>query len=498
MYHRNFFVIILINLMIFLFFPVSLSSQGSWNVKNALTPDIIIYNGQIITMEQTQAQVEALAIQGDSILAVGNESDILALAGINTRGIDLGGKTVLPGFIDSHGHWIADRISDNQSEVDEVIETVLSKGWTSISELAINQESLEDLISFDQQNPLRIRVNTYLVLNHNEDRFGNWYQAYQPGYEYSPKLRIGGLKIFMDYVYGGPLWFNQTELDAMFQEAHDLGFQIATHSHSADNATDTVLNSLETVLGGQSNQNYRHRVEHLVVLRDDQIQRMADLGIIASFQLTWLNSDWADMMEDLPQDYIPLVGRWRDLLQAGVPSIGGTDYPWIISPTGDPMEGSDYSWGGEDVGSAMKAIHSAVTRIGEFGLTPPNWMVNQTISVEQALRLITIDAAYGTFQEDIKGSIKAGKLADLVVLSDNPLIVPESTLADLDVLMTMIGGVVEFCTPDYQSLCTGQNFSSTLSSSTLTTTSTTTTPALPTFITSIVLGIIYLKRKRKF
>jgi imidazolonepropionase-like amidohydrolase len=70
--------------------------------------------------------------------------------------------------------------------------------------------------------------------------------------------------------------------------------------------------------------------------------------------------------------------------------------------------------------------------------------------VEQALRLITIDAAYGTFQEDIKGSIKVGKFADLVILSDNPLTVPENTLADIDVLMTMVGGVMEYIAPGQQ------------------------------------------------
>jgi hypothetical protein len=92
----------------------------------------------------------------------------------------------------------------------------------------------------------------------------------------------------------------------------------------------------------------------------------------------------------------------------------------------------------------MKVISRAVTKLGGQGLTPPDWMLNQTLTVEQALRLITIDAAYGTFQEDIKGSIKVGKLADLVVLSDNPLTVPEDSLTDIEVLMTMVGGRIEF------------------------------------------------------
>ncbi len=417
-----------------------LVSQGFWNITTDSSPDIIIHNGEILTMELSPAQVEALAIQGEYIIAIGDESDILAMAGPNTEFIDLEGRTLLPGFNDAHSHHIGDRSYVNQSTADEVIDSVLSSGWTSISELFVNQERLDGLITLDQHDNLRIRVNAYLPLSWQFDRFGDWYQAYQPGQEYSSKLRIGGVKIFMDSWYTNWLhYFDQTELASLVQQAHDDGFQIAIHS-VVDNATDIVLNALETALDGQSNQQYRHRIEHLVLLRDDQIQRLADLGIIASLQLTWFNSDWTQAASwPSLQNYSNLAGRWRDILEAGIPSLGSTDYPWLI--------GTDRS--------AMYVVSSAVTRVGGQGLTPTAWMLNQTISVEQALRLITIDAAYGTFQEDIKGSIRVGKLADLVILSDNPLTVPEDTLADIEVLMTMVGGVVEYIAPGQQFLFAG-------------------------------------------
>jgi len=396
---------------------------------------MIIHNGEILTMEESPAQVEALAIQGEYIVAIGEENDILAMEGPNTQFIDLEGKTLLPGFNDAHSHHIGDREYVNQSTPEEVIESVLSSGWTSISELFVNQERLDELISLNQQDNLRIRVNAYLPLSWQFDRFGDWYRAYQPGQEYSSKLRIAGVKIFMDSWYTNWLhYFDQTELDSLVQQAHNDGFQIAIHS-VVDNATDVVLNALESALDGPSNHQYRHRMEHLVLLRNDQIQKLADLGIIASFQLPWFNSDWTQA-ESFPvlQNYSHLAGRWRDILEAGIPSLGSTDFPWNLG----------------EVRSAIKTVSSAVTRVGELGLAPTAWMLNQTISVEQALRLITIDAAYGTFQEDIKGSIKVGKLADLVVLSDNPLIVPEDTLADIEVLMTMVGGVVEYTAPGQQ------------------------------------------------
>jgi predicted amidohydrolase YtcJ len=327
----------------------------------------------------------------------------------------------------------------NQSTPAEVIESVLSCGWTSISELFVNQDRLDELVLLDQQDDLRLRVNAYLPLNYQFDRFGNWYQAYQPGQEYSSKLRIAGVKIFMDGWYTNwNHYFNQSELNSLVFQAHEDGFQIAIHSVT-DNATDIVLNALEVALDGESNDLYRHRIEHLVLLRDIQIQRLADLGIIACFQLPWFNSDWTNT-ESFPilETYSEFVGRWRDILDAGGPSMGSTDFPWNLG----------------EVRSAMKSVSMAATRVGDLGITPPDWMLNQTISVEQALRLITIDAAYGTFQEDIKGSIKVGKFADLVILSDNPLTVSENALADIEVLMTMIGGVAEYTAPGEQFLST--------------------------------------------
>jgi predicted amidohydrolase YtcJ len=423
---------VMILLTFLLISPAHPALRGFQNANTDLSPDIILHNGDIITMEQSPLQVEAIAIHEEMILAVGDETEILAMAGSNTRIIDLGGRALLPGFIDSHAHWIGDRNYLDQSTPDEAIESVLSNGWTSISELFVNQDRLDELISLDQEDRLRVRVNAYLPLNWQLERFGNWYQAYQPGQEFSGNLRIGGVKIYMDHwIHDWTHYFNQTELDKLVQEAHDAGFQIAIHS-AVDNATDIVLNSLETVLDGESNQVYRHRIEHLLLLRDDQIQRMSNLGIIASLQLPWFNSD------EIPNYFFPyyenyshLVVRWRDIVQAGIPSIGSTDFP-------------DFLWNLGYNRTAMKVVSMAVTKIGEQGLTPTDWMLNQSLSVEQALRLITIDAAYGTFQEDIKGSIKVGKLADLVILSDNPLTVPENSLADIEVLVTMVSGNIEY------------------------------------------------------
>ncbi|MFX0108300.1 MAG: amidohydrolase family protein, partial [Candidatus Hodarchaeota archaeon] len=201
MNRRGLTILGLIVIVLLLISLLYLASQGFWNRQDDISPDIIIHNGEIITMEQSPAQVEAIAIQGDTILAIGDANDILAMAGSNTQFIDLEGRTLLPGFIDAHSHHIGDRSYVNQSTADEVIDAVLSSGWTSISELFVNQERLDGLITLDQQDNLRIRVNAYLPLSWQFDRFGDWYQAYQPGQEFSTKLRIAGVKIFMDSWY---------------------------------------------------------------------------------------------------------------------------------------------------------------------------------------------------------------------------------------------------------------------------------------------------------
>jgi len=383
-------------------------------------------------MDNTLPVAEAVLIQDGLIAAVGGNEEISDLAPPGTEVIDLQGKTLSPGFIDSHAHWVGDRDRAGYTTPEDAIQAVLENGWTSISELFVNQGRLDELLSLDQEGRLRLRVNVYLPLNWQYNRFGNWYRSYLPSQEFSPRLRIAGVKIFIDGGggYGKDVYFSQEELNQLVTEAHQAGFQIATHAMGRASNVDLVLNAYEDALQGESNDIYRHRIEHLRMLRNDQLERMRSLGIVASFQLTWFNSDWLQAKEFetiVSEEGVQLVGRWHDLLEAGVPSVGSTDYPW-----------------GYCSGSPMQAIYQAVTRVGEQGIPPRQWMLDQRITVEQALRLITIDAAYGTFQEDVKGSITPGKYADLVVLSKNPLDVPQEELLEIQVLMTMVGGRIEF------------------------------------------------------
>ena len=217
---------------------------------------------------------------------------------------------------------------------------------------------------------------------------------------------------------------------------------MATHT-CCDAAHDLVLDAYEVALAGADNDAHRHRIEHVLMVRDDQVRRMRDLAIIASIQLPFMTSDWAAEEEaTLGPDRLASVGRWRDLLEAGVPTVGSTDFPWAIR---DELNGRS--------GAAMKALSDAVTRLGTEAGAPPPWMADQALTVEQGLELITRAGAYATFEEDRKGTVTTGKLADLVVLSEDPRAVAPSDLPSVSVVMTMVGGRVEYCAPDASEIC---------------------------------------------
>jgi len=274
----------------------------------------------------------------------------------------------------------------------------------------------------------------------------------------SPRVRIGGVKIFADSAwttrmymtephldrpdYLGDAYWAPDELTALVRSLQDDGWQVATHT-AGDAAHDMVLDAYDAALAGADNAERRHRIEHVMALRDDQVQRMRDLAILASFQLTWFGTD-PNLHAEATLDSARLrwVGRWRDLLEAGVPAVASTDHPY------DDLETAAIPQGG-----AMRTLGVAVTRVLDPTIEPHAWQADQRLTVDQVLPLMTSAGAYATFEEDRKGTITPGKLADLVVLDDDPRRVSVDDLRDVNVLMTMIGGNVEYCALGAESLC---------------------------------------------
>src|SRR5688572_26793596 len=111
----------------------------------ASEPDAIYHNGLLLTMDAARPEAQALAVAGDRIAAVGSNAEILELAGPETRVVDLGGRIMLPGFIDTHTHRISQRYKWSYELVEEAAHAALAQGWTTLDELAVGEVELAEL-----------------------------------------------------------------------------------------------------------------------------------------------------------------------------------------------------------------------------------------------------------------------------------------------------------------------------------------------------------------
>jgi len=407
--------------------------------------DIIFSNGVIITMDDANPSAQAIAIQGNKILAVGTNEDVLKHRGQNTIVVNLEGKTLVPGFTDSHSHRIM-RGVDGLYNLESVLDASIAQGWTSLSEAYVPPDKMPKYLELAEQDKLRLRVNMYVALTGAlGEPLGDWYKAYQQDQIFSPRLRVNGMKIFTGIDNDTKLLWTQEELNALLLARHQEGWHLAIKTVSTE-SLEMILIALENLEKTDPNiVNRRVRLEHALFFTPDQIARTKRLGVIPSIQTNMPGElvgeqDIAELIAREPQDS---AFPWRSLVTAGVVIANGSAFPtyYVDEPTGAPF------------GSPIHLIYQAVTRVGNLGTQPEAWMLDQTITADQALRALTIDAAYANFQEHELGSITPGKLADMVILSDNPLVVPASDINYIQVLMTVIEGKVEHCAVGSESIC---------------------------------------------
>lgn len=409
--------------------------------------DVIFYNGAILTMEKSQPTAQAIAIKDDIILSVGSEAEVMKFKGDTTKMVDLQGMTLTPGFIDSHSHRIGDRWHFGEVSAEGMMAKALSQGWTSLHELFVFDQRLNELVNIDRANAMPLRVSMYLTMNF-EYEYTKWWQAYQPLHQYSPYLQIAGLKITLDREWGEQIFFSQEQYTQMVLDGTGSGWQIATHSFSPK-ANQIVLNGYEAGLNGQGNDMLRLRLEHIGTMTDEQLRRMADLGIIGSVGFINAGSlvEDASFKKYIPANEVQHTARWRDLLNADVFLIGNTDDPWCCTDWRNGFNGPSYD------ATVVQAIYQGVTMTTFTGRQPEPWQSAQAVTVQEALEMLTINGAYAAHQEDVIGSLKPGKYADIVILSANPLTTPVEQVPNISVLMTMVGGKVEYCAPNNLGVC---------------------------------------------
>jgi len=211
---------------------------------------------------------------------------------------------------------------------------------------------------------------------------------------------------------------------ARFALAH--GFQVGTHA-IGDRANRIVLDVYQKALGERPDvKDPRFRIEHAQILDAADIPRFGRLGVLASIQGIHCPSDRPWAPKRLGEARIAEGGyAWRKLLDAGARILNGTDAPV------------------EDV-SPIQNFHASATRAGADEKPPGGFDPDQKLTRTEALRSMTLDAAYGSFAEAERGSIEVGKLADLVVLSQDILAVPDAALMRTEVDLTIVGGRVAY------------------------------------------------------
>lgn len=495
---------------------------------------LALLNGNIVTFDD--GNKEAILIQGEKISSVGSNEQIKKEIRDNTRVVNLDRKTVMPGFIDSHTHFVWTGLekafyidlttANSLSELLELIreevrhrasgEWVIGRGWDESSWPEGRYVNKEDLDLVAPENPVAlIRVDGHLITANGkalknvfkrgqngsidwaqgiirEKKAWEFYNNIEPEIETikaaiekatklahtkgvtsihdivkpryikaynqlrnhlkfrvymnveskymgqvidlglttgfgNEKIRLGGVKFFADgsigagnaalynkysdRKYAGELNYQPDKLKDLFNQAQQHQLQILVHA-IGERAIDMVLDAFAGIK--ETNQEYRHRIEHLELITNQQIDKARGLGIIASMQPNFLKWAREDGMyeERLGKERTARVDPHRKVSEAGLTLAFGSDcMPF------DPLFG----------------IHQVVNATNTC----------QRLEIEEAICCYTLNGAYASFEEGIKGSIEESKLADLVVLSKNPLNFSKK-IEDVEIEMTILGGEIVY------------------------------------------------------
>jgi predicted amidohydrolase YtcJ len=377
-------------------------------------------------------------------------SAALKAAGVTADTKDIDGGTIVrdaqgnpTGIMKDNAETFVDRAEPappkelTDRALDAAMRYVVARGVTSVH----NMGSFSDLATFERAHrDGRLIMRIYAVtpiaqwerLRDTIAARGNTGDAW---------VRIGGLKGFADGSLGSHTAamfapFSDSPKDSGFfvetpanllkfsQGADKVGLQVIVHA-IGDRAINSQLNIFEQVARENGRRDRRFRIEHAQHISPPDIPRFGKLGVIASMQPYHAIDDgrWAEKV--IGPERIKTTYAFRSLLDAKARLAFGSD--WFVAPP-TPLEG----------------IYAAVTRRTLDDKNPDGWVPEQKINVEEALRAYTIDAAYASFEDSIKGSLARGKLADLVMIDQDLTRIPPETIRDAKILLTVVGGRIVY------------------------------------------------------
>ncbi len=310
-----------------------------------------------------------------------------------------------------------------------------AKGVTSVGVAGGSPESFRMLQDVrDAGNPVRVGLMIY------QEHFDKIQAAgIQRGFG-DERLRITAIKSFQgNSLSGRTAWLSeaysdhpgyfgipparsQEQLDKDFQQMWNAGWQVATHSNG-DREIDMVLTAIERAEAKNPRTDARWRIEHASVMNQSLLDRAKKDGVILVFHsYMW---EYGDILASYGPKRLSMMHAYRTAIEMGIPVAGHSDSPISAS---DPL----------------LRIQDMVTRKSRLGEVLGG---NQRVTPDEAIRVWTLDGAHATFEENIKGSITPGKLADFVVLEKDPRKVLPDTIKDITVKATYLGGQKVYTAP---------------------------------------------------
>ncbi len=315
-------------------------------------------------------------------------------------------------------------------------EELLKNGLTSVHDARITKMDLDALRSLKAKKGLKVRY--YVMLDCTDEELIEPYLQNGPEIDPDNWLTIRCIKIFQDGSLGtrsalmlepysdapdvlGVTTTSQEEIERLTTRSLQAGMQVAIHA-IGDRSNRITLDAYEAAIRAVPDaKDHRLRIEHAQVVALEDIPRFKELNIIASMQPPHATSDMTWAEDRVGPERIKGAYAWRSFLDAGVRIPLNSDFP---GETLNPFYG----------------MYAAETRQTPEGKPEGGWYPEQCLTREEVLYAYTKESAYSGFEEQIKGQIAPGMLADFVVLSDNILTIPSKALLSLKVEQTYVGG----------------------------------------------------------
>lgn len=405
--------------------------QNDWKEKNLPTKDTLdlLFPNKIIALTR---------IDGHALLT--NQKG-LEIAGITNRTKISGGEIILAQglqtgvLLDAAKEAVLKLKPSLSPELEKKLiqkaeRNCFSVGLTTLVEAGLNKNEIDLLDKMQKDSALQIRI--YAMLMPTEENISYYFSK---GHYKTDRMNVRSFKVFADGALGsrgacllkpyadkpdtyGFLLSSPEVYDSLAKDFALKNFQMNTHA-IGDSANRLITKIYGKYLKGRNDK--RWRIEHAQIVNPIDIQKFRQFNILPSVQPTHAISDMSWVAERIGQDRLQDAYNYKTLLDTNDKIILGSDFPV------------------EDI-NPLFGFHAAVSRQNEQNLPDAGFMSNEALSREQALKGMTIWAAYGQFEEEEKGSLEVGKFADFVILDQDIMQVEMGKIRETKVMQTWIGG----------------------------------------------------------